>query len=160
MSSTSNAAEQLHEEQTEKLAEVEVKVKEELRETEAELEKELDSTKKAVDQQMEMQKQLVSLSNIVYVAVGRAIDYQLVLQSVFSTSVSLLCFRFQALENQKNKFEREMAAKQRSLSQEEYEKLLAQHKKDLAALESNLDKEKSRQHQSLQEKVSQQRFFC
>ena len=46
-----------------------------------------------------------------------------------------------------------MANKQRELSQEEYEKLLSQHKKDLAALENNLDAEKQRQHKSLQDKV-------
>ena len=46
-----------------------------------------------------------------------------------------------------------MANKQRELSQEEYEKLLTQHKKDLAALENNLDAEKQRQHKSLQDKV-------
>lgn len=60
----------------------------------------------------------------------------------------------QALDGQKSKFDREMAAKRRELSEEEYQKILAQHKKDLAALESNLDGEKDRQQKSLQDKVS------
>lgn len=46
-----------------------------------------------------------------------------------------------------------MAAKQRELSQEEYERLLAKHKQELSALEKNLDTEKERQQNSLKDKV-------
>lgn len=59
MSTTSENAALLHEEQTEKLAAVEVKVREQLREAESELDKELESSNRAVDKQIEMQKQVV-----------------------------------------------------------------------------------------------------
>ncbi|XP_067940386.1 myosin-2 heavy chain-like [Watersipora subatra] len=62
-----------------------------------------------------------------------------------------------ALESEKGKFDREMAAKQRTLSTEEYERLLAEHKKDLAALENNLDTEKARQQKTLQDKIEERK---
>ena len=42
---------------------------------------------------------------------------------------------------------------ERKVGQEEYERLLKQHQSDLIVLESNLDKEKERQQNSLEQKV-------
>ena len=65
----------------------------------------------------------------------------------------LLCLSHQALEAHTAKFDRELLLQGKNVSDEEFERLLAAHKKEQAALEQNMDAEKERQKKALQDKV-------
>ena len=58
------------------------------------------------------------------------------------------------MEEEKAKFDREMLLKGKSLSEEEFQRLLQQHQSNMKGLEGNFDKEKDRQKKSLADKVN------
>ena len=57
------------------------------------------------------------------------------------------------METHKTKFERDIALHHPNITDAEYQKLLAKHKSEMAALERNLDEERDRQNNVLKEKV-------
>ena len=53
------------------------------------------------------------------------------------------------------KFDQEMLLKGKNLTDEEFQKLLKQHKDEVEALRLNYDREKERQKKAIHDKVSQ-----
>ena len=69
--------------------------------------------------------------------------------------VPLYCaFVLQALDAEKEKFDREMLLHGKGLSDQEFEKLMKQHKQQLSELEDNFETEKDRQKKAMEKKVS------
>ena len=63
----------------------------------------------------------------------------------------------QLVEEKKQAFHKEMARSQANLSEEQAQYLLDQHKQELEILERSLDNEKSRQVNSLSEKIKERK---
>ncbi len=65
-----------------------------------------------------------------------------------------LFVRFQALEERKAKFDREMLLHGKNLSEDEFRKMMRQHQQEMDTLAANLNKEKERQKKAAQDKVT------
>lgn len=61
---------------------------------------------------------------------------------------------FQALDEHKAKFDREMLLHGKNISEAEFQKLLAQHKEESEALNMNFEKEHDRQKKAINDRVS------
>ena len=61
--------------------------------------------------------------------------------------------RLQALDAEREKFDREMLVHGKALSEEEFRRLMQQHKQNMGELESSYESEKERQRKALEKKV-------
>lgn len=60
---------------------------------------------------------------------------------------------WKALDAEREKFDREMLVHGKSLSEEEFKRLMAQHKHNINELENSYESEKDRQRKALEKKV-------
>ena len=62
------------------------------------------------------------------------------------------------IEQKEAKFQKEVEAKKKQLSADEYQRLLSQHQQEMARLKQALDKSTDRQRQSFQDKLAARRL--
>ena len=70
-----------------------------------------------------------------------------------SHDVILPLSRSQALDSEQESFDREMLVHGKSLSEAEFNRLMTQHRRNMADLENNYEGEKERQRKALEKKV-------
>ena len=69
------------------------------------------------------------------------------------TAVTSRAHLLQALDSEKEKFDREMLVHGKELSEAEFNTLMKQHKANVQDLENNFETEKERQRKALEKKV-------